>query len=165
MIHAFDLGATRIAHCWVSNEQHYVMDLHADKKMSDEQFYASLFTYLQDRLEEGDYVFVEEPLVGRGGVKTAIRLSSVRGIIHLCAELAQASVYPVNVQTWKKEIVGKGNASKSDVAAWVKENHPHMTGSLDDLGKFKQDGIDAYCIALYGQGVVSLGREISRTGV
>ena len=50
--------------------------------------------------------------------------------------------------TWKKQTVGKGNATKADVAAWVKQTWPIDTHALNAL---PQDALDSYAIAYAGR--------------
>lgn len=60
-------------------------------------------------------VHIEEALVGKGGVKTTIRQAYAMGAVRLCAEERGWRVGLVSVGTWKKQIVGNGNASKEEV--------------------------------------------------
>lgn len=90
------------------------------------------------------YVFIEEPLVGRG-VKASMNISQTAGAV--MAQLASIGVSTelVNVQHWKKEVIGMGNASKKDIEMWLSATHPVYSAECDD-----QDQRDATCIALYG---------------
>lgn len=103
-------------------------------------------------------VFVEQPLLGRGGVRSTIKVSQAAAIPLLAAVACGVDgVYEVNVQSWKKQVVGKGNASKDDVKAWLRVNHPEryaFTGGDQDL-------IDATCIYLYGESIVGAGSRVS----
>lgn len=89
---------------------------------------------------------VESPIVaGARNLRTSLLLAQVTGIV----QSRLSNVIEVAVAQWKKEVVGKGNAKKEEVALWVEENHPeaflHLKGS--------QDALDAFCIALYGEAV------------
>ncbi len=53
----------------------------------------------------------------------------------------------VNVMAWKKDIVGKGNASKDEVAAWLEVHHPDYYEQCHG----DQNLVDATCVALYGR--------------
>ncbi len=104
------------------------------------------------------WVFVENPVVGRGGPHATIVQAQVQGLIMgLSMDSGAQAVYPVNVQTWKKAIVGKGNASKPDVAAWLGAHRP----ALADMAGDDQDLVDAACIALYGIDVIQRGEQLA----
>ncbi len=58
--------------------------------------------------------------------------------------------YLVPVTSWKKDVVGKGNASKEEVAKWLEEfQNPRYLACEGD-----QNRIDATCIAMYGEAIV-----------
>jgi|JI10StandDraft_1071094.scaffolds.fasta_scaffold1177556_1 Holliday junction resolvasome RuvABC endonuclease subunit len=85
--------------------------------------------------------FIEEPLMaGPRNIRTALQLAQVAGAL-----MTTVPSYFVPVATWKKEIVGKGNAKKEEVAEFLKAHHAfgHALHS--------QDLIDATCIRLYGE--------------
>lgn len=98
-------------------------------------------------VSHSNYVFIEEPLVGRG-VKASMSLSQTAGAImaRLAEENPTASVQMVNVKVWKKKIIGNGNAGKHDIKLWLEEHYP---GYSDECGT-DQDAIDACCVALFG---------------
>lgn len=92
--------------------------------------------------------FVEEPVVaGARNLRSSLQIAQVSGAI-LATPI---NSYLVPVSTWKKEVVGKGNASKDEVAEWLLLNRPE----LYELTGGKQDHIDATCIRLYGEIVES----------
>ena len=93
-----------------------------------------------------DLTFIEEPLVGRGGVRTALLLGYVAGAVQAGAVQASRQVRLVNVQTWKRSIVGKGNALKPEVSEAVRLRWPEMHRRVAG----DQDLIDAAAIFLYG---------------
>ncbi len=85
-------------------------------------------------------VFCEEPLVaGRRNLRTALQMAQVVGAVMLAHP-----TYLVPVSTWKKEVVGKGNASKEEVHEFLKDKpgYYYTEGS--------QDLVDATCIRMYG---------------
>jgi Holliday junction resolvasome RuvABC endonuclease subunit len=97
--------------------------------------------------EHSDQVFVEEPpLAGSRNIRVFAALNQVFSVA-----LSQApNAYHVEVGTWKKEVVGKGNATKDDVAHWLNDHHPVYAALCGD-----QNHIDAACIALYGRAVLT----------
>lgn len=65
-------------------------------------------------------------------------LSRVQGAILACLP-RDLLVLPLTAQEWKRDTVGRSNASKADVAAWAQA---HGMGPA-----LKQDYYDAFCIA------------------
>jgi Holliday junction resolvasome RuvABC endonuclease subunit len=101
-------------------------------------------------IHDSNYVFVEEALVGRG-IKTSLQISQTVGAI--LAESASRGVHsePVNVSSWKKAVVGSGNASKDTIRLWLNSHHePYAAACGND-----QDQFDAVCIALFGASTIS----------
>jgi Holliday junction resolvasome RuvABC endonuclease subunit len=89
-------------------------------------------------------VYLEAPVMGRS-VKPTIVQSYVSGIIQAVAT-AVADVELVNNKTWKRVIVGNGNASKADTKRYFRKVYPELArrcGDDDDL-------FDACGLALYG---------------
>lgn len=93
------------------------------------------------------YLYLEEPVVGRGGAYTTIRQSKVNGAILAAALSGGAEVHGVNNTTWKKSVVGNGNAGKPMIKEWVRLNWEYAY----DLAKGDQDVLDAACILRYAQ--------------
>ena len=94
------------------------------------------------------HVRVEAPVfVGqKGGLKALIPQAKVHGaLVGASRGVSSLSVGDAVVPTWKKVVVGKGNASKTDVAEWVKKNYPTFYEDYSD----DQDLMDALCVARY----------------
>lgn len=111
------------------------------------------FTYTMRGIQPDDrHAWVETPLVGRsGGVRATIAQAYVGGIIRASLTNAGFVVHDVHVGTWKKEVVGNGNAKKPDVARRVKVAWPKVWNLVRDDG----DLTDAAAIALYGRAVLA----------
>ena len=117
-------------------------------------------SFIYDAVEEirPDYVFIEEPLVGRN-VKDSLKVAMCYGAV--LSDLGwrdldgPIQLIPVNVGHWKKATVGKGNASKSDVASWL-DGLDHVYSVLCEGD---QDRIDAAAIGRYGIGLVGIAEE------
>lgn len=90
-------------------------------------------------------IFVEAPVVGRGGVRSTLVQAYVSGAIQAAAS-AYGGVHLVNVQSWKKAVVGSGRADKQAVKQAIISH-----GLSDDL---PQDFYDATAICLYGLAAV-----------
>lgn len=100
--------------------------------------------FVREMIGPGDLVFVEEPpAAGTKNYRTFGKLNQVAGAV-MAGSLAPAEY--VEVGTWKKLVVGIGNASKADCAQWLSENRSHFY----KMCEADQNRIDAACIALYG---------------
>lgn len=96
-------------------------------------------------------VFIEEPvLAGVRNIRTTIQIAETVGAVLS----VRFPTYLVPVPSWKKDTIGKGNASKDQIRDWLTAEHPRYAA----LCGGSQDLVDAACICLYGQSVVgSLG--------
>lgn len=102
-------------------------------------------------------LYIEEPVVGRGGAYATIKQSKVHGACIAGATAAGAHCAAVNVSTWKKIVVGKGNASKVQVAQYVRK----QWRILSKLAGPDQDLIDAGCIYSYARRQVESARDLN----
>lgn len=105
-------------------------------------------------------VAVESPIVGASrNYRTGIGLAMMAGALTAAAGAAGAQVVLVAPSAWKKQVVGRGNASKDEVAEWLEREQPVRHGRCDA----DQDLIDATCISLYAaallEGVSPLLRD------
>jgi Holliday junction resolvasome RuvABC endonuclease subunit len=96
-----------------------------------------------------DSVWIEDTIIGNNR-KYSIQLSEAKGA--LLADLARlrlelgTDVRLVDNKTWKREVVGNGNASKDQVRDYIRVTHPAYAAFCGD----DQDCYDAACIGLYG---------------
>ncbi len=100
------------------------------------------------------FAYVEQALMGKGGVKVTAVQSFVSGAIQATLLDFGVDVYLVNVSTWKKEVIGKGNVGKPVV-------REHIISLYPELKKYNQDVIDATAIALYGVRVQERANELN----
>lgn len=123
------------------------------------QFLDPFTAFVEEAVARGPtWMFVENPLVGVGGPHATIVQAQVQGLVlGTSVRSGVAAAYPVNVQTWKKDVVGRGNASKDEVAAWLKRECPNLT----DMADGDQDLVDAACVALYGIRVIDRGERLT----
>lgn len=90
------------------------------------------------------YAFIEEPVVaGARNLRTSLQIAQIAGVV--MTKVSKFTLVPV--ATWKKAVVGKGNASKDDVAEWLRVKRPELYERTAGI----QDKIDANCIRLYGE--------------
>jgi Holliday junction resolvasome RuvABC endonuclease subunit len=107
-------------------------------------------------IKEEILTFCEAPIVGISkNYQTAIDIAQISGVILSC----RVRTYLVPPPAWKKTVLGKGNATKEEVAAWLKEVKPEYFRLCDG----DQDLIDACCIALYGEQVSQSALDIRRS--
>lgn len=90
-------------------------------------------------------VYMEAPLVGRSAYSTIVQ-AQVGGAVMAAASKAGVDFYLVNVNRWKKQVVGAGNATKDEVASWLKGNWK----TAYTLCGGDQDLVDASAINRYG---------------
>jgi hypothetical protein len=57
------------------------------------------------------------------------------------------------VSSWKKGTIGRGNATKDEVSAWLGEHHPKYARQC----RGDQDLTDAAAIYLYGRAALDTG--------
>lgn len=109
-----------------------------------------------------DHVYVELPLRGRGGVKVATQMAMNAGAVASAFSARGLPVNGANVQAWKRETVGRGNAGKPEVAEWLESSHPDIFRECERVGaKHRQDAIDAACVGLYGLLVLGRGSRLA----
>lgn len=110
----------------------------------------SLFSCLERTGKEGHlavHVFAEEPLALQNG-KTTRLLALAAGAIWAAHTSFSMWWHWVDVASWKKDVVGKGNASKDDVREFCLNNTAfnNERRSFDD----EPDLYDAWCLRAHG---------------
>lgn len=95
-------------------------------------------------------IAIESPIVGANkNAQTAVKLSMMAGALCAAAGKGTSGILLVAPSTWKAEVVGRGNASKSDVVSWLRVRHPGLVDAASQDGKVDQDVVDALCLALH----------------
>lgn len=108
--------------------------------------------------EDDVYVFIELPVLGRGGPGSTIPQAQINGALLAGAQMADAEVVPVNNSRVKKEVVGRGNANKDDIRDWVSKAWPVL---YERIGG-DQDLCDSAMIYVYGKQVVERRNKIAK---
>lgn len=97
------------------------------------------------------HAFIESPVVGRGGVRSTMVQCFTSGAIQAALHNAGLDSQGANVSSWKKVVTGRGNSTKPEVAKHLRLRWP----ALHRAAGGNQDIVDAACIALYGQSILS----------
>ena len=103
-------------------------------------------------IDEGDYdsirLYVEAPVVaGARNLQATIGIAETVGMVLSLGY--PATLVPIS--TWKKAVVGKGNAKKEDVEAWYSSTGGTLKG---------QDFYDAAAIHAYGVQDMDLAQRL-----
>lgn len=96
-------------------------------------------------------VFMEAPVIGRGGAKSTMVQAYVSGAVQAALLSLSIPVTLVNVQVWKKDVVGNGAAGKPQVATAVQQRLSglKLTAHWQEINA-DQDIIDATALMMYG---------------
>lgn len=114
-----------------------------------------------------DHVFIEDVLIGNNR-KYSIRLGEAKGAMLAGMGMALSAtewiedmplphIYTVNVRTWKKEVLGRGNATKLEIKNYLLQRD----SAYAELCDGDQDQFDAACIGYYGIIVANRAEKLS----
>lgn len=109
-------------------------------------------------LHEADTVFIEAVIVGNNH-KYSLALAEVKGAILAALARLPVVLQMVDNKTWKKQMVGNGNATKDMVRNYILATHPDYAPICGD----DQDCYDACCIGLYGLRLVARAADLTLT--
>jgi Holliday junction resolvasome RuvABC endonuclease subunit len=123
-------------------------------------------------LPDGVHVFCEEPLALQNG-KTTRLLALAAGVVWAAFQEVQPNAWWhwVDVSSWKKNVIGQGNAAKPVVAEWIRRSGDFKTvrarydqaGTLDFFEDYfiqTPDLYDAWALKIYGARMVPRLEEI-----
>ena len=140
-----DLDSKKIAAVlFVDGEFNQLLFFQSKNKNTDERLF-ELYKYFESMVIKHlkpDKVFIEDSIYV-ANFKTSKALSESIGNVKLLCRLNQIPFELVSNKTWKKEIIGNGNASKADIKKFVLEQKP-------DLIDEPQDIFDSFCVAKFG---------------
>lgn len=100
------------------------------KNERPERRYHKLHTWTHLGLAESK-VLAYEGVARHAGTKAAHVYGGIVGILQAKASILSMEVIRVPIGTWKKNLTGKGNATKDEVAAAVEEMFPGLADSQD----------------------------------
>lgn len=104
------------------------------------------------------HIYMEAPIMGVGGPGSTIPQAQIGGAVMAGAAVLQVSLTLANNQAWKRQVCGKGNIRKDQVAGAMLTVWPelvHRVGADQDL-------IDAGAINMYGRRAVRLRAKVVR---
>lgn len=151
-----DLGVHKVAlFCWDGDVPHAVA-WEASTNFSRAHQLHHLAGYVHDLAStfDSNVVWIEDTLVGNNHAYS-LGLTEVKGAI-MAALAMHVDVRLVNNKTWKKQVIGNGNANKDSVRDYIHVTH----GSYAPLCGDDQDLYDAACIALYGRLIMERSTDL-----
>lgn len=135
-----------------------VKTLPQDKPTSCLMAFEWMRALVEEQSSTDVYVFIELPVLGRGGPGSTIPQAQVNGALLAGGQRAGADVNLVNNARVKKEVVGRGNATKDDIRDWVRQDWPSLYADIES----DQDLCDSAMIYVYGKKVVEHRDHIAR---
>jgi Holliday junction resolvasome RuvABC endonuclease subunit len=145
-----DLGIRKVALFGLLDGQAMSSVLDLDKTTeSRAQQLRILSSHVHDAmvLHDIDQVWIENTIIGNNR-KYSLALTEVKGAV-MASVVRGADVQLVEIGTWKKQVVGHGNATKDDVRNYIDVTSSAYAALCED----NQDLYDAACVALYGRHV------------
>ncbi|QZE10871.1 RuvC-like resolvase [Gordonia phage ChisanaKitsune] len=174
IIVGIDPSSLKIAFVWTGNDKRVHHRLAKLPKDTDFAFrcasaYASTRVILTKIVAQNPgqpvFVFIEEPVVGRGGAYATISQSKVHGAIVAAAYRVKGveRVSGANNSTAKKQVVGNGAAKKEQIADWAAKYWRELYDAAQTYNKGdRQDIIDAGMVNRYGDHVLKVRTKVNR---
>jgi hypothetical protein len=153
-----DPSSKKVAICttFTSKPEFKIIDLPEGVYPATGAAFREVFAFLgEEDCGEEIFIYLEAPVVGRNAYSTIVQ-AQVGGAVMAAAQNRGAKLFMVNVNSWKKQVVGKGNATKPEVAEWLEKYWPDAY----NLANGDQDLIDAAAINRYGYKHVRLAQAI-----
>ena len=148
-----DYGVRRIAY---SQPKKGIFDELILTDKDDIKSLNTLSEWLKSHIEAGrpELVVVEQSIQGASrNIRTGISMAMVAGALSLTVQQVGLKVILVGPSSWKKAVIGYGNADKDAVTRWLSTRHPKY---YEQCQRFKkpQDVTDATCLALYAETIL-----------
>jgi Holliday junction resolvasome RuvABC endonuclease subunit len=142
-----------------ANVEHITKPLPQDKPVACLMAFEWVRALVDRHTENGHevYVFIELPVLGRGGPGSTIPQAQINGALLAGAHMANAEVVPVNNSRAKKEVIGRGNANKDDIRVWVSEAWPDLYAKIEK----DQDLCDSAMIYVFGKQIIERRDKIA----
>mgnify|MGYP003638233236 FL=1 len=145
-VYGLDVSTSKIAIGKILPDGFDVIELTAKSRSWESRFqqlYPKFFEYVSENIVADDLVVIEDvPLVQNRGA--LIKLTHITAMCKVVCIHHEIDCVPVNVKTWKRSVLGDGNADKDKIRVMAKQ----IFG--DEILKLSQDAVDALCIAKWG---------------
>lgn len=152
-----DLGIHKVAVFIIAADQQVqvgVLDLETELSRAYQLRVIGSFVEEQAVMWDVDSVWIEDTLIGNNR-KYSLSLTETKGAVMAALAIA-ADVRLVDNNTWKKQVVGHGRASKDEVRDYIDVTYPAYAPLCGD----NQDLYDAACIALHGRAIMERSRDL-----
>lgn len=160
-----DLGVHKISLACFEDQKLVWCDTHvASGEQTRDQQLLELGKFANEiaTLHSADSIWVEDALIGNNQ-KYSLSIAEVKGaVLTMLGNLRLylgTDVRMVNVSTWKKEVVGHGNASKEWVKNYIDVTYPEYAPLCDG----DQDRYDATCVGIYGLRITARSQDLHLT--
>ena len=142
-----DVSTSKLAIATLPLEGYSVVELISKSRSWEtrlKELYTQFLPWVQENVSQDDLVCIEDiPLVQNR--QSLIKLVHVLAMCRVVFMHHDMEIFTVNVNTWKKDVIGDGGADKDKVKAMAIK----ILGQ--DVSKLSQDSIDALMIAKWGQ--------------
>ena len=134
-----------------SNPEGWVIDLPSDTVDRCGEAFFEFGALLYDLTKQSDgvvpRVYLEAPVLGRGGPHSTIAQAQVGGAVMAACSEYRCPLVLVNNASWKKQVCGNGRFGKPEIFKAMREVWPEAF----ELAGGDQDLIDASAIQMFGQ--------------
>jgi Holliday junction resolvasome RuvABC endonuclease subunit len=145
-VYGIDISTKKIAVAKILPDGFDVVELTAKSRSWEsrlQQLYPQFFEYVSKTMVTDDFVVIEDvPLVQNRAA--LIKLTHFVAMCKVVCLHHEIDCFPVNVKTWKRSVLGDGNADKDKIRSMAKQ----IFGAK--ISKLSQDGVDALCVAKWG---------------
>jgi len=145
-VYGIDVSTSKVAVAKISSDGFGVVELTAKSRSWESRFkqlYPQFFEYVAEHISTDDFVVIEDvPLVQNRA--SLIKLTHLVAMCKVVCLHHHIDCFSVNVKTWKRSVLGDGNADKDKIRAMARQ----IFGVKID--KLSQDAVDALCVAKWG---------------
>jgi Holliday junction resolvasome RuvABC endonuclease subunit len=147
-----DLGVHKIALACFTNDALVWADAHeAPREQARDLQLRELASFASEiaTLHGAESVWIEDTIIGNNRKYSIGLAQSMGAVLSAMAQLRLSQGLDTRVvdnKTWKKDVVGSGNADKTAIKHYIDVTHP----SYAPLCGADEDLYDAACVGLYG---------------
>jgi Holliday junction resolvasome RuvABC endonuclease subunit len=158
-----DLGMRKIALFYLGEQGRcHTARFEASENDSRDMQLLELGGYAHDicSFHDADSIWIEDVIIGNNrhySLQLAQTLGAVMSSLAQLRLSAGTDIRLVDNKTWKKHLIGNGNASKDGIRNYIDVTH----GAYAPLCEGDQDLYDACCVGLYGLGVTDRAEHLT----